>query len=66
MSKKVNCYVCGKNLTHNEVGLNRKLIRRDIDKFHCLQCLADFMELSVEELEDHIQNFKDAGCVLFE
>lgn len=67
MTKRVDCYICGKeNLTRNEIGLNKKLIGRDVKKFHCLQCLADYLELSVDELEVRIQEFKDAGCSLFE
>jgi biotin operon repressor len=67
MAKKVDCYICGKeNLTRNEIGLNKKLIGQDLKKLHCLQCLADYLELSVDELEERIQEFKDAGCVLFE
>jgi hypothetical protein len=67
VKKRVDCYICGKeNLTHNEIGLNKKLIGQDVKKFHCLRCLADYLELSVDELEERIQEFKDAGCVLFE
>ncbi|HOT60115.1 MAG TPA: hypothetical protein PK074_07645 [Spirochaetales bacterium] len=67
MTKRVDCYICGKeNLTRNEIGLNKKLIGQDVKKFHCLQCLADYLELSVDELEERIQEFKDAGCSLFE
>jgi biotin operon repressor len=67
MAKRIDCYICGKgNLTRNEIGLNKKLIGQDIKKFHCLQCLADYLEVSVEELEERIVEFKDAGCSLFE
>ncbi len=67
MTKRVDCYICGKeNLTRNEIGHNKKLIGQDVKKFHCLQCLADYLELSVDELEERIQEFKDAGCSLFE
>jgi biotin operon repressor len=67
MAKRVDCYICGKeNLAHNEIGLNKKLIGRDVKKLHCLQCLADYLELSVDELEERVQEFKDAGCDLFE
>jgi uncharacterized protein YlaI len=67
MQKRVECYICGKeNLTRNEIGLNKKLIGQDIKNFHCLQCLADYFELSADELEERIREFKDAGCALFE
>lgn len=67
MAKRVDCFICGReNLSHNEIGLNKKLIGRNIEKFHCMQCLADYLEISTEDLADSIQEFKDAGCVLFE
>lgn len=67
MTKRVNCYICGKeNLTRNEIGLNKKFIARGVKKFHCLHCLADYLEVSVDELEERIQEFKNIGCILFE
>ena len=67
MAKIIDCYICGKkNLTRNEIGLNKKLIGNEVKKLHCLQCLADYLEVSVEELEERITEFKDAGCSLFE
>ena len=67
MAKKIECYVCGKeNLAFNEIGLNKKLIGKDTEKFHCLQCLADYLDITDDELKERIQGYKDAGCVLFE
>ena len=66
MTKEVDCFICGeKKLTKNTIGLNKKLIGIKITKFHCLQCLADYLDVSVEELEERIQEFKEAGCDLF-
>lgn len=67
MAKRVDCFICGReNLSRNEIGLNKKLIGRNLEKFHCMQCLADYLEISTEDLTERIQEFKDAGCVLFE
>jgi biotin operon repressor len=67
MAKRVDCYICGReNLSRNEIALNKKLIVRNIDKFHCMQCLADYLEISIEDLADRIQEFRDEGCALFE
>jgi hypothetical protein len=58
--------MCGKEgLTHNEIGLNKKMLSRNIEKFLCIQCLADYLELTPEELEDYIEEFKADGCGLF-
>jgi biotin operon repressor len=67
MAKKVDCFICGKNnLTHNEVGLNKKLVGKNVQKIHCMQCLAEYLGVSVDELEERMQEFKEAGCTLFE
>lgn len=67
MQKQIDCLICGKeNLSRNEIGLNKKLIGREIEKFHCISCLAEYLEISVEDLEERIRLFKDSGCALFE
>jgi biotin operon repressor len=66
MSKRVDCYICGKeNLSRNEIGLNQKLIGQDIKKFHCLCCLAEYLEVTEEELLAKVEEFKEQGCKLF-
>lgn len=61
------CFSCGKsNLTKNEIGLNKKLLGESTEKFLCIDCLAAFLDVSVEELFDKIEDFKASGCKLFE
>jgi len=61
-----NCMVCGKSkLSKDEVGLNKKLINKNIKSLYCLDCLAVFLDVSVEDLEDKIEEFKEEGCTLF-
>lgn len=65
---KVNhqCYVCGKfPLSKNEVGLTKKLINDSPSFFYCINCLAEYLEVTTEELEAKIEEFKDEGCSLF-
>jgi uncharacterized protein YlaI len=65
--KRIDCFICGKeNLTRNEIGLNKKLLGKEIRNFHCLGCLSDYLEIPVEDLVERIQEFKDSGCVVFE
>lgn len=60
------CYVCGKTpLSKNEIGLVKKLIDRKADRFYCINCLADYLEVTVNELEAKIEEFKEEGCTLF-
>lgn len=60
------CYVCGKdNLSKDEIGITKKLIGRKTKQFYCLSCLAEYLEVTEEELLDKIEEFKDEGCTLF-
>ena len=60
------CYVCGKTpLTKNEVGLTKKLIDKKATSFYCIDCLAENLEVTTEELEAKIEEFKEEGCILF-
>ncbi|GHV18266.1 hypothetical protein AGMMS49938_19190 [Fibrobacterales bacterium] len=64
--KKINCFVCSKNnLSKNEIGLNKKMIDRNIKLFYCIDCLASHFEVKTEDLLAKIQDFKEQGCDLF-
>ena len=61
------CYVCGKqNLTADEVGLVKKLLDKNTNKFYCMPCLAEYLEVSEEELLAKVEEFKSQGCTLFQ
>ena len=61
------CYVCGKGpLSKDEIGLTKKIINKKTAVFYCLSCLADYLEVSEEELLDKIAEFKEEGCTLFD
>lgn len=60
------CYVCGKeNLSKNEVGLNKKFLSRNIKMFYCIDCLAEYLGVTTEELIAKVEEFKAQGCKLF-
>jgi uncharacterized protein YlaI len=66
MQKKINCHICGKEgLTRNEIGLNKKLIGKKIKQFFCLECMATYFDITVEDLLERIEEFKDEGCIMF-
>ena len=66
-SEVKKCYVCGKTpLTKNEIGLTKKLIDRKAMSFYCIDCLAEYLEVTSEELEAKNEEFKEEGCTLFE
>jgi len=61
------CRVCEKKpLSKNEIGLNKKLVHRELKEFFCIACLADYFEISVDDLMEKIEEFKQQGCTLFE
>ena len=66
MVESKQCYVCGKeNLSKDEIGLTKKLINRKAVSFYCIDCLADYLEVTTEELLDKLEEFKEEGCTLF-
>ena len=63
---KINCIICGKNdLEKNTIGINKKLLGTEILNFYCMDCLAEYLDCTVEELFDKIEEFKEQGCTLF-
>lgn len=62
-----SCISCGKeHLDKNTIGINKKLINANQGNFYCLDCLAELLDTSVEDLLAKIEDFKDDGCELFE
>ena len=60
------CCSCGKkNLTKDEIGLTKKLINKKAVSFYCIDCLAEYLEVTTDELSDKIEEFKEEGCTLF-
>ena len=61
-----SCIACKKDkLDKNTLGLNKKLLGEYICNFYCMECLADYLDVTVEELQDKIEQFKAEGCKLF-
>lgn len=64
--KKIECIACGeKNLSKDTVGINKKLLGESIEHFYCMDCLADYLGCTVQDLLDKIEEFKGEGCKLF-
>ena len=66
MIKMADCYICGKkNISKNEIGLTKKLMGKSSKNFYCISCLAEYLDVTEEELRDKIEEFKEEGCALF-
>lgn len=64
--KRQMCVSCGKELLKNEIGINKKLLGENTGAFYCIDCLSDYLEVSVQDIKDKIEEFKEQGCKLFE
>ncbi len=62
----ISCISCSKDdLNKDTIGINKKLLGENIISFYCMDCLADYLGTTVEDLFDKIEEFKDEGCTLF-
>jgi hypothetical protein len=64
--KKIGCAYCHKEkLSQDEIGINKKLIHRQIERMMCLTCMAAHFEMTEEDLKEMIERLKRQGCALF-
>lgn len=64
---KRDCISCGKdNLSKDEIGINQKLLGEKIESYYCIECLAEYLGVTEQDIMDKIEEFKEQGCKLFE
>lgn len=64
--KSITCISCGKeNLTRDEIGINIKLLGDRVESYYCLECLAEYLDVTTQDILDKIEEFKEDGCKLF-
>ena len=54
--KKETCIDCGRQLTKDEIALNKKLISLDLKAYRCLECLSVSFGCEVEDLKIKIMD----------
>lgn len=60
------CIGCGKEpLSKDETGICKKLLGERIIQFYCLDCLAEYLGVTSQDILDKIEEFKSEGCKLF-
>lgn len=60
------CVMCSCVITEkNTIGINKKLLGEGQENFYCLDCLAEYLDCTVDELLEKIEEFKNEGCTLF-
>jgi hypothetical protein len=64
--KKIQCKSCYKlPLSKDEIGISKKILGRDTRDILCLDCLSSYLDCTVEELLEKIEEFKEEGCTFF-
>lgn len=62
-----SCIACGKEgLSKNEIGINKKLLGEGVENYYCLDCLADYLGVTVKDILEKIEEFRAEGCTLFD
>lgn len=61
-----DCFNCQKPLLPDETALYRRLFGKGADRFMCLGCMAEYLNVPQELLEQKIEYFRSIGCTLFE
>jgi len=65
VTEMINCEGCGSRLGRDEIALNRKLNGLETEEFLCLECMAEEFGVTVQDLENKSEDFKESGCTLF-
>ncbi len=60
-----NCKQCEKCLKSDEIAIYRRLIHREAEEYLCKECLAKFLGVPTEVIDQRILYFKKIGCTLF-
>ena len=61
------CQYCHAELSRDEIGLSKKLFESETKKgkYSCMQCMSEMLEVSKDDLQAKIEEFKRQGCKLF-
>ena len=67
MATPKECQYCHAELSRDEVGLSKKLFEAETKKgkYSCMQCMAEILEVTTDDLKVKIEEFKRQGCKLF-
>ena len=62
---QVFCVKCNRAISHDEIGLYKRLFNRGAEEFWCIHCISEYLEVPIPRLEKKIEEFRAAGCTLF-
>ena len=66
MKKTKKCYLCLTEISRVDNGLNKKLLGRETTRLYCIGCLAEYLDVEVDDLLSKVNDFKLQGCKLFD
>lgn len=59
------CVSCREQISDkNTIGINKKLLGEKTTNYFCIECLAAYLETSIDDIYEKIEEFKDEGCIL--
>ena len=64
-NKLKSCHVCEETPDKTAIALTKKLIDEKTTQFYCMSCLAAYLDVTVEDLLEKVEDFKAQGCTLF-
>jgi len=47
------------------IALNKKMLGRQINRYFCADCLAEYLDIETGDLPEMVDDFKSQGCKLF-
>ena len=59
------CKMCGRPVTEDEAAMTKKLINRGTKEYMCIPCLAQYFDVSCDDIDERMAYFKEMGCMLF-
>ena len=67
MATSKECQYCHAELSRDEIGLSKKLFASETKKgkYSCVQCMSEMLEVTTDDLNAKIEEFKRQGCKLF-
>lgn len=60
-----HCMQCGRELTHDEIAVYKRMVNRGAKEYLCITCFAKKFKVSEELIWEKIEHFKKMGCTLF-
>ena len=59
------CTECGRELKNLDIALYKKMINRGAVRCMCIDCLAEYIGVTRDDLLMKAEQFKRQGCTLF-